>query len=70
MAYANDIRTAGTAKAGTAGFFSKLAERAARYRVYRDTLAELNGLSDRDLADLGMSRIQVKAVAYEAAYGA
>ncbi|CUH19704.1 hypothetical protein JSE7799_00491 [Jannaschia seosinensis] len=42
----------------------------ARWRTYRRTHDELSALSDRDLADLGMSRSGIRAVAYEAAYGA
>lgn len=47
-----------------------LAERFARYRTYRRTLNELAQLSDRDLADLGISRFDVQAIARDAAYGA
>ena len=43
--------------------------RFAQYRVYRETLNELNALSARDLADLGLNRSLVKRTAYEAAYG-
>ncbi len=71
MAYANDIQTA--ANAGhrpLSGFFRSVQERFARYRVYRETMLELSGLSDRELADLGISRATIKAVSYEAAYGA
>ena len=42
--------------------------RVARYRVYRDTLNELSGLSNRDLADLGLHRSELRRVAYQAAY--
>ncbi len=38
-------------------------------RIYARTVAELNSLSDRDLADLGISRLGIAAVAHEAAYG-
>lgn len=38
-------------------------------RIYAQTVAELNSLSDRDLADLGISRLGIAAVAHEAAYG-
>ncbi|MGL4234614.1 DUF1127 domain-containing protein [Tabrizicola sp.] len=38
-------------------------------RVYERTVAELNALSDRDLADLGISRLAIADVAREAAYG-
>ncbi len=42
----------------------------ARRSVYRQTLNELDQLSDRDLSDLGMSRANIRSVAYEAAWGA
>jgi uncharacterized protein YjiS (DUF1127 family) len=38
-------------------------------RVYTQTVYELNQLSDRELADLGISRLSIREVAYEAAYG-
>lgn len=41
-----------------------------QYKVYRQTLRELSGLSDRALTDLGLSRSMIKALAHEAAYGA
>nr|WP_319246853.1 DUF1127 domain-containing protein [uncultured Celeribacter sp.] len=70
MAYANDIRNAATAPSAlSGGLFKAVAERFARYKVYRETVLELSELSDRDLADLGMSRSTIRAVAYEAAYG-
>ena len=40
-----------------------------QYQVYRDTYAELQNLSMRELADLGMSPYNIKSVAYETAYG-
>lgn len=42
---------------------------AQRRRVYNQTVYELNGLSDRDLADLGLHRSMISAVAKDAAYG-
>ena len=39
-----------------------------RRRVYLQTLHELNGLNDRDLSDLGISRSDIAMVAREAAY--
>ena len=39
----------------------------ARYKMYSTTLAELNALTDRELADIGLSRTQVREVALEAA---
>lgn len=38
-------------------------------RVYARTVAELNSLSDRDLSDLGISRLGIAEIAHEAAYG-
>lgn len=48
---------------------NSIAARFARYQTYRTTLAELNMLSDRDLDDLGIRRLDVHAVAAQAAYG-
>ncbi len=45
------------------------AESAAKRKTYRTTVSELETLSSRDLADLGISRGMIKAIAYEAAYG-
>ena len=41
----------------------------ARSRVYVRTYNELNMLTSRDLADLGISRSMISRLAYEAAYG-
>ena len=38
-------------------------------RVYARTVAELNALTDRELADLGISRLGITDIAREAAYG-
>ena len=46
-----------------------IGEEMVRRRVYRTTLAELSALSNRDLADLGINRSELRRVAYEAAYG-
>jgi len=50
-----------------ARFFDRAASDYAAYRVYRTTLNELRALSDRELADLGMHRAGLKAIAAEAA---
>ena len=41
----------------------------AQRRTYLRTVAELNGLTDRELADLGISRLGIAEIAHEAAYG-
>lgn len=38
-------------------------------RVYTRTVAELNALTDRELTDLGISRLSITEIAREAAYG-
>ena len=51
-----------------AGFIGGLTQRFERYKTYRRTLDELESLSDRDLADLGVSRLTLRSIAYKAAY--
>ena len=38
-------------------------------QVFRDTYARLDGLSTRQLEDMGLSRHMITRAAYEAAYG-
>jgi uncharacterized protein YjiS (DUF1127 family) len=38
-------------------------------RVYARTVAELHALTDRELTDLGISRLSIPEIAHEAAYG-
>ncbi len=73
MAFANDTHRA---QAG-ASFFQRaadlradLAERVAKYRLYRATVNELAQLSDRELHDLGLSSADIPAIARQAAYSA
>ncbi len=54
---------------GFATFRAQLAENATKRKTYRTTLAELQRLTNRDLADLGISRSMIKGIAFEAAYG-
>ncbi|MCC1494072.1 DUF1127 domain-containing protein [Cognatishimia sp. F0-27] len=72
MAYAsNTTRYAPALSSDKASsLIASLRDRWARYTLYRRTLAELNGLSNRELADLGLSRAGLRSVAYEAVYGA
>ncbi|MFL4470734.1 DUF1127 domain-containing protein [Tateyamaria armeniaca] len=73
MAYYNELaqrsdlveRTLAT----LAQYFEAAAARHAARRVYKTTLNELSDLSNRELADLGMHRAELKRVAWEAAYG-
>ncbi|SDX36904.1 DUF1127 domain-containing protein [Litoreibacter albidus] len=69
MAFTTGTSTAPSLLERLVAFKNDLAERHAKNRVYRETLDELQALSGRELADLGMSRGNLKSVAYEAAYG-
>ena len=51
------------------GIFARLRKAFADHRKYLATCDELNALSDRELADLGLSRLNVRDVAREAVYG-
>ena len=50
-------------------FITDLREARAKRRVYRTTLNELSSLSNRELADLGIARGEVRNIAMQAAYG-
>ncbi|MDO6590250.1 DUF1127 domain-containing protein [Loktanella sp. D2R18] len=50
-------------------FRSEIAQKIAAHKVYTSTVNELQSLSNRDLADLGVSRSDIKRIALEAAYG-
>ena len=47
-------------------FLSYLLSAWRRVKLYRQTVAELSVLSDRDLHDLGISRCDIRHVAHEA----
>lgn len=68
MAYVNTSRAVGLADriAAIAGSFRKaIAQRA----IYRQTMRELNALSAKELADLGIHHSAIRSLAHEAAYG-
>ena len=52
---------------GIAALVENAKTRFARYRMYRQTVNELAGLSDRALADLGLHRSMIRRVALQAA---
>lgn len=69
MAYViNRSVSAGILDRGT-GVLKSLQDYLRRRAVYRQTLRELNGLTDRELADLGMHRVSLTEIAREAAFG-
>lgn len=49
--------------------FATYREARQRNRVFRQTLKELNSLTNRELADLGIPQSMITRVAQEAAYG-
>ncbi|MCX7646488.1 MAG: DUF1127 domain-containing protein [Rhodobacteraceae bacterium] len=51
------------------GLAARYREARARRALYRQTVAELSRLSDRDLADLGISRLTIHDLAAKHAYG-
>lgn len=70
MAYATETRPVGASLTERVGSFrAAMKDRVAKYNLYRTTLTELQGLNDRDLADLGIARADIQDLAREAAWG-
>lgn len=70
MAYVNSSRAASFSLADRiSGFIADVKVQMARRAVFNQTVRELNTLTDRELADLGIARADILAVAREAAYG-
>lgn len=70
MAYvAGSSNTTITLGARLAEIKTQFSEAYAAWRVYRDTVAELEQLTTRELSDLGISRSMISDIAIEAAYG-
>lgn len=70
MAYVNSSRAASFSPADRiSGVFAQFKLQIARRAVYNQTVRELVQLSDRELADLGIARTDIPAVAREAAFG-
>ena len=53
----------------TSGFLSRFSAVLANYRLFRKTIDELESLSDRELSDLGISRVSIRDIARESVYG-
>jgi uncharacterized protein YjiS (DUF1127 family) len=51
------------------GLFARLRQSFGDYRAYLAISEELDALSDRELADLGLSQLNVRDVARNAIYG-
>lgn len=71
MAFFSDTNTQSAGLgARVSHIFANLVETLQRRKLARTTYAELAALSDRELADLGMVRADIRRVAREAAQGA
>lgn len=67
MAFITDNRTATVSIADRfAAFASNFAEAYAQRKLYKTTYHELDALSNRELADLGIHRSMIKSIALEA----
>ena len=60
-------RVAALQKGPPSGLIATLRARYDQNRTYRQTVAELSALSDRSLADLGLSRSMIRPLAREVA---
>ena len=68
MAYVNSRSSSMSIADRFAALFKAGKDVVERRRIYNQTVAELNHLSDRDLADLGLARANISDIAREAAY--
>ncbi|KLK91264.1 hypothetical protein AA309_20555 [Microvirga vignae] len=53
---------------GLSMFVTYILSKIRAYKLYRQTVSELSELSDRELADLGVSRFEITAVARKATF--
>jgi uncharacterized protein YjiS (DUF1127 family) len=58
-----------TAAVNGLGLIDRARNAVAQYRTYRQTVNELEALSNRELADLGLSRALIRDIARTSAYG-
>jgi uncharacterized protein YjiS (DUF1127 family) len=58
-----DFAGEGSSANGMRGLFARVAKWREQRRSYQQLLFELEGLSDRDLADIGISRFDIPAIA-------
>ncbi len=67
MTFYSDTTTAIAGPSRIAAFFSAISLKLRQRRAYRTTFNELCTMTERDLADLGMSRADFRRISYEAA---
>ena len=70
MAYVNSTRAASSSFSDRFFAVTKYVQSAlVRRRMFNQTARELNALTDRELADLGIHRASIRQIAIQAAYG-
>jgi uncharacterized protein YjiS (DUF1127 family) len=70
MAYVNSTRAAsGSFQDRLTAVTRSIRAELLRRRMYSQTARELNALTDRELADLGIHRANIRQIAMQAAYG-
>ena len=67
-AYGTSNLTTGALRDRVSARIDALRDGLRRRRLYNRTYNELSALSNRDLADLGISRSSIRSIAREAAY--
>lgn len=71
MAFLTDTTTTQNAfGAKLAQIWADIKAASAKRALYRETIRELNTLSNRELADLGIARCEIPRIAYETSYKA
>lgn len=71
MAHTSEFRAVGFSIAPRiAAFRASFTKSVEQYKTYRRTLTELESLTSRELADIGLNRHALRDIAYESAYGA
>ena len=69
MAYVSSASFRPSLTERVSAFVATLRENRARRALYLKTLSELGAMSDRELADIGISAIQIEDIARAHAYG-
>ncbi len=70
MAYMNTTRTGnGSVLERVSAALANVKTAVSKQRLYSRTVRELSGLTDRELADLGIHRSSIGGIAGQAAYG-
>ena len=70
MAFVNNARAAAPViPEGIGGVLKSVKAALERRAVFARTVRELEALTDRELADLGIARVSIRDIAAQAAYG-